>query len=53
MLRLSFQMPEEAAAIERAIEKVLDDGFRTGDIMTPGGKKLSCSEMGDAITEAI
>lgn len=53
MLRLSFRMNAEADAIERAVERVLDDGYRTGDIMTPGGKRLSCSEMGDAITEAV
>ena len=43
MLRLSFHMTVEADAIEAAIVKVLDDGYRTGDIMTPGGKRLSCS----------
>ena len=53
MLRLSFHMTVEADAIEAAIVKVLDDGYRTGDIMTPGGKRLSCSDMGDAISEAI
>ena len=53
MLRLSFHMPVEADAIEAAIVKVLDDGYRTGDIMTPGGKRLSCSDMGAAISEAI
>ena len=53
MLRLSFHMTVEADAIEAAIVKVLDDGYRTGDIMTPGGKQLSCSDMGDAISEAI
>ena len=34
MLRLSFHMTVEADAIEAAIVKVLDDGYRTGDIMT-------------------
>lgn len=53
MLRLSFHMTVEADAIEAAIVKVLDDGYRTGDIMTPGGKRLSCSDMGAAISEAI
>ena len=53
MLRLSFHMTVEADAIEAAIVKVLDDGYRTGDIMPPGGKRLSCSDMGDAISEAI
>ena len=53
MLRLSFHMNDEAAAIEGALEKVLDEGYRTGDIMTPGGKKLNCGEMGTAIAERV
>ena len=34
-------------------EKVLADGVRTGDIMSEGCRKVSCSEMGDAIAAAI
>ena len=49
MLRYSFDMNAEADAIERAVEKVLADGVRTGDIMSEGCRKVSCSEMGDAI----
>lgn len=53
MLRYSFGMNAEADAIERAVEKVLADGVRTGDIMSEGCRKVSCSEMGDAIAAAI
>ena len=44
---------EESKAIEDAINKVLDEGFRTGDIMSEGMKQVSCSEMGDLVTERI
>lgn len=53
MLRYSFDMNDEADAIEKAVEKVLTDGVRTGDIMSEGCRKVSCSEMGDAIAAAI
>ena len=53
MLRYSFDMNAEADAIERAVEKVLADGVRTGDIMSEGCRKVSCSEMGDAIAAAM
>lgn len=53
MLRYSSDMNAEADAIERAVEKVLADGVRTGDIMSEGCRKVSCSEMGDAIAAAI
>lgn len=53
MLRYSFDMNAEADAIERAVEKVLADGVRTGDIMSEGCRKVSCSEMGHAIAAAI
>ena len=36
MLRYSFDMNDEADAIEKAVEKVLADGVRTGDIMSEG-----------------
>ena len=49
MLRYSFDMSEEADAIENAVSAVLDDGFRTADIMSDGCKKVGCSEMGNLI----
>lgn len=48
-LRYSFEMVELADKVEAAIASVLDEGYRTGDIMQEGCKKVSTSEMGDAI----
>ena len=53
MLRYSFDMAEEADAIEAAVNKVLDDGYRTGDIMQEGCQKVTCSQMGDLVVERI
>ncbi|MBD5104650.1 MAG: 3-isopropylmalate dehydrogenase [Ruminococcaceae bacterium] len=53
MLRYSFDMSEEADAIEKAVDKALEEGLRTGDIMSDGNKLVSCSEMGDRIAELI
>ena len=53
MLRYSFDLDREADAVEQAVKQVLKDGIRTVDIMTEGCRKVSCSEMGDAICERI
>ena len=53
MLRYSFDLPEEAGAVEGAVDAVLKEGFRTGDIMAPGGKLVGCREMGHRIREKI
>lgn len=53
MLRYSFDLDEEADAVEAAVRQVLKDGFRTIDIMSEGMKQVSCSEMGDLIVERI
>ncbi|MBR7099617.1 MAG: 3-isopropylmalate dehydrogenase [Clostridia bacterium] len=53
MLRDSFGMDEEAKAIERAVDKVLDMGYRTPDIMSEGMKKIKGSEMRRLIVENI
>lgn len=53
MLRYSFDMAAEADAVEEAVNKVLDQGYRTGDIMQDGCKKVSCTEMGDLVTANI
>jgi 3-isopropylmalate dehydrogenase len=53
-LRYSFDQGEEAARLERAVEKVLADGLRTADLMGPaGGTPVSTSGMGDAILAAL
>lgn len=53
MLRYSFNCGEAADAIEQAVGKVLDQGYRTGDIYTDGMKKVSTTEMGAAVVAAL
>ena len=53
MLRFSLNLQEEADAIDNAVKKVLEEGYRTGDIYSEGCKKCSTSEMGDAIAARI
>jgi len=53
MLRFSFDMAKEANAIEAAVSKTLDAGYRTGDIAAPGEKCIGCSEMGRLILENL
>jgi 3-isopropylmalate dehydrogenase len=53
MLRYSFSLEAEAAAIEAAVEKVLDMGYRTGDIAKKGEKVVGTVEMGNLIAECI
>ena len=53
MLRYSFNLPAEAKAIEDAVGRVLDAGFRTADIAKPGDEYMTCSDMGRAICAEI
>ena len=53
MLRFSFDLDKEADAVENAVKKVLNDGYRTTDIYSDGMKKVNCSEMGDLIVSNI
>lgn len=54
MLRYSFALNEEADAIEAAVDKVLNEGCRTADIMgTNSGEPLTCSEMTSKILEVL
>ena len=53
MLRYSFDMNDAYDDIYSAIIKVLDEGFRTGDIMSSGMKKVGTKEMGELITSRI
>ncbi|MDO4294638.1 MAG: 3-isopropylmalate dehydrogenase [bacterium] len=53
MLRYSFDLDEEAAAIEKAVEKVLSMGIRTVDIMAEGCRQVGTTEMGTAICEIL
>lgn len=49
MLRFSFNLTKEADDVERAVESVLNKGFRTADINQPGMKLVGCKGMGEAI----
>lgn len=53
MLRYSFDLEEEAKAIEAAVEKVLEDGYRSADIASPGTTIVGCTEMGKLVAERI
>ena len=53
MLRYSFDMDKEADAIEAAVQQVLTDGYRTGDIYSEGCKKVGTTQMGDLIAARI
>lgn len=53
MLRYSFNQDGFADAIEQAVQSVLKQGLRTGDIYEDGCQLVSCSEMGDAVVAAL
>ena len=53
MLRYSLGMTAEAERIERAVQKVLTQGYRTVDIFTPGTTQLGTHEMGVAVVQAL
>ncbi|WP_313072538.1 3-isopropylmalate dehydrogenase [Lacrimispora sp.] len=53
MLRYSFDLDEEAKAVEKAVEMVLQEGYRTADILSEGQSKVSTTEMGDLIAKRI
>ncbi|WP_153102268.1 3-isopropylmalate dehydrogenase [Paraburkholderia hayleyella] len=53
MLRYSLNRPEQAQRIEQAVQKVLEQGYRTGDILTPGCQQVGTVAMGDAVVAAL
>ncbi|MBE7381694.1 MAG: 3-isopropylmalate dehydrogenase [Leptolyngbya sp. SIO1E4] len=53
MLRYGLNQPEAAGQIETAVIKVLDQGYRTGDIMADGMTAVGCQEMGDVLLKAL
>ena len=52
-LRYSFGRVEDAALLEKAVERVLAEGYRTGDIMQPGMNLVGTEAMTDAILKAL
>jgi 3-isopropylmalate dehydrogenase len=53
LLRYSFDMEEDAAAIEQAVETVLATAGRTADIAAPGRERFTTEQMGDAVLAAL
>ena len=53
MLRFSLNLDKEADAVETAVQEVLKEGYRTGDIMSEGCTKVGTVQMGDLIAERI
>ncbi len=52
-LRYSLDLDKEADTLDQAVQKVLDDGLRTKDILSKDGKEVSTSQMGDAIISKL
>nr|AFK79174.1 3-isopropylmalate dehydrogenase [uncultured bacterium F25-01] len=53
LLRISLGLTAEAEAVERAVQRVLDDNYRTVDIQSPGTCVVGTREMGDLIAARI
>ena len=53
MLEYSFKLPELAALVHRAIAAVIEKGYRTADIVSPGKSLLTTTQMGETICKAI
>ena len=53
MLRYSFGREDAAFAVEAAVSRVLEQGYRTRDIMSPGKKQIGTKTMGKLIADAI
>jgi len=53
MLRYSLGREEQADRIENAVKKVLEQGYRTADIITPDCKQVGTVAMGDAVIAAL
>jgi 3-isopropylmalate dehydrogenase len=53
MLSYAFQLDKEAGAVEQAIIKTLESGYRTKDIHAEGMKLVGTVEMGDAIVKNL
>ena len=52
-LRYSLDLGKEADNVEQAVQKVLNDGLRTRDILSQGKKEVTTSQMGDAIISKL
>jgi 3-isopropylmalate dehydrogenase len=53
LLRYSLKLEKEAQAIEQAVRQVIDEGYRTPDLVQPGMKILGTNEIGDVVAQTI
>jgi 3-isopropylmalate dehydrogenase len=53
MCRYGLNLPQVADRLEKAVSAVLDAGYRTGDLMSPGMKQVKCSEVGDLLMQHV
>jgi 3-isopropylmalate dehydrogenase len=53
MFRYSFDMQDEARAVEKAVRNVLESGYRTGDIMEEGRTLVGGEKMGDLVADRV
>lgn len=53
MLRYGLDQPEASDRIEQAVLTVLDQGYRTGDIFSPGMALVGCQGMGEALLKVL
>ena len=53
MLRYSFNLEAEAGCIEQAVYRVMEEGYRTPDLMEPGKQLVTTAQMGDLVKQHI
>ena len=53
MLRIGLKQAEAAAALEQAVDRVLAEGYRTGDLLSEGCTAVGCNAMGDHLLKAL
>lgn len=53
MLRYGLNQAEAADRLEQSVSQVLDAGYRTGDIMSPGMQAVGCQAMGESLIQAL
>jgi 3-isopropylmalate dehydrogenase len=53
MLRYGLNQPEAANQIEQAVLTLLDQGYRTGDIMSDGMTQVGCQQMGELLVKVL
>jgi 3-isopropylmalate dehydrogenase len=53
MLRYGLDQPPAADSLEKAVLAVLDQGYRTGDIMSEGMTLVGCQQMGEILLKVL